>query len=263
MKRNNLFWGIILISFGGIFFLDAIDILPGYPPEYLWQIFLILLGSWIILNSYWKPKYEKYEHKTIALAGATRAKIHINHGAGLLNINSGTTKGDLLTYSSMGTIQQSIRREIETLEVRLSPGSDIFPLLGFAEGFNWDLQLSEEIPLSLILETGASQTNANLNDLNITDLKLSTGASTSSIILPSKPERSNISINAGVASLNIHIPTNVDARIRFKEGLTSLTIDKDRFTRINSNTYQSQNFDFGTHRTEIVIEAGIGSISIN
>jgi len=263
MKQNNLFWGIFLISFGGIFFLDAIDILPGNPLEYLWQIFLIILGSWIILFSYWKPKYDNYEQMTIALEGATRAKIRINHGAGHLNINSGTTKGELLTCSSMGTIQQFITRENEMLEVRLSPRSAIIPFVGFAEGFNWDFQLSEEIPLSLILETGACQTNANLNDLNIMDLKLSTGASTSSIILPSKPERSNISINAGVASLNIHIPTNVDARIRFKEGLTSLTIDKDRFTRITSNTYQSQNFDIGTHRTEIVIEAGIGSISIN
>ena len=262
MRRNHLFWGIILVSFGGIFILDAIDFVPGNPLEYLWQVFMIILGTWIIINSYRRPRYEKYEYTSIDLEGATRAKIRINHGAGHLNINSGAKKGDLLAYSSMGTIQQYIRRDNEMLDVRLSPGSDIIPLVGLAEGFNWDFQLSKEIPLSLILETGASQTHANLSDLNITDLKISTGASTSSIILPSIPERSDISINAGVASLNIQIPSNVYARIRVKDGLTSLTIDKDRFSRIDANTYQSQGYDLGTHRTEIKIEAGVGSISI-
>jgi len=263
MRRSFLFWGIILISFGSIFILDGIDILPGNPLEYLWQVFLIILGTWIILNSRWRPKGEKTEYSSISLLGATHAKIRINHGAGHLNINSGAKKGDLLTYSSMGTVQQFVRHDNEFIEVRLSPGSDIIPLVGLGEGFNWDLQLSNEIPLSLILETGASQTYANLGDLNITDLKLSTGASTNSITLPSIPKRSDVSINAGVASLTVQIPANVSARIRVKDGLTSLTIDKDRFPRIDSNTYQSQDYSYGTHRTEIKIESGVGSISIH
>jgi len=263
MRRSYLFWGIILVTFGGIFILDGINLLPGYPLEYLWQVFLIVLGAWIILNSLWRPKGEKTEYSSIALHGATHAKIRINHGAGHLKINSGAKKGELLTYSSMGTVQQYVRQDNEFIEVRLSPGSDIIPLVGLGEGFNWDLQLGNEIPLSLILETGASQTYANLSDLNITNLKLSTGASTSSIILPSIPKRSEVSINAGVASLNIQIPANVSARIRVKDGLTSLSIDKDRFTRIDANTYQSPEYSFGTHQTEIKIEAGVGSITIH
>jgi hypothetical protein len=263
MRRSYLFWGIILVSFGSIFILDGFNLLPGNPLEYLWQVFLIILGAWIILNSRWRPKSEKTEYSAIALQGATRAKIHINHGAGYLNINSGANNGELITCSSMGTIQQSVRQDNGALEVRLSPGSDIIPLVGLAEGFNWDLQLTNKIPLSLILETGASQTNANFSDLNITYLKLSTGASTSKIVLSSIAERSEISINAGVASLNIEVPANVSARIRVKDGLTSLSIDKDRFTRIDANTYQSQDYSYGTHLTEIKIEAGVGSITIH
>jgi len=263
MRRSYIFWGVILISFGGIFILDGINLLPGNPLEYLWQVFLIILGTWIIINSCRKTKDEKTEYFSIALQGATQAKIRINHGAGLLNINSGAKKGELLTYSSMGTIQQYTRQDGDFMEARLSPGSDIIPLLGLAEGFNWNIQLNNEIPLSLILETGASQTIADFSDLNITDLKLSTGASTSTIVLPSIPNKSEVSVNAGVASLNIQVPVNVSARIRVKDDLTSLSIDKDRFTRIDANTYQSQDYSYGAHQTEIKIEAGVGSITIH
>lgn len=262
MRRNLLFWGLILISFGGIFVLDGFKLLPGNPIEYLWQIFLIILGSWILLNSIWKPKSTKSETTSILLNGATRATIRINHGAGRLNINSGTKNGDLLTYSSMGKIQENVSRTSDSVEARLSPGSDIIPLVGFAEVFNWDLELSNAIPLSLFLETGASQTYANLSKLNITDLKISTGASTSTIILPSVPKTSNVSINAGVASMKVQIPVNVAARIRVKDGLLSLNIDNVRFKRVDPNTYQSNDYTNATNRSEIKIEAGVGSISI-
>jgi hypothetical protein len=262
MRRSYIFWGIILVSFGSIFILDGINPLPGNPFDYLWQVFLIILGVWILLNVLWRTKGEKTEYLTIPLQGATRAKIRINHGAGSLNINSGTKDGELLTCSSMGTVQQYSSLVNGILEVRLSPGADIVPLVGLGEGFNWDLQLINRIPLSLILETGASQTYANLSDLNIPDLKLSTGASTTTIVLSSIAESSNVSINAGVASMNIQVPENVSARIRVKDGLTSLSINKDRFPRVDANTYQSQDYSYGIKRTEIKIEAGLGSITI-
>lgn len=262
MRRNFLFWGIILVAFGGIFILDGIGSLPGNPLEYLWQIFLIILGAWILLNSFRKPTYSKNETLAIELKEAKRATIHINHGAGQLKINSGEFSENLLTCSSMGTIQEILTRTSDSIEVRLSPGSDILPLVGFAEGFNWDLELNKSIPLRLFLETGASQTTANLSDLNITDLKISTGASSSTILLPSIPTSSNVSIHAGVASLKVQVPENVAARIRVKDGLSTLNIDKDRFERIDSNTYLSRDFATRDHRTEIKIEAGVGSISI-
>ena len=262
MRRSYLFWGVILISFGSIFILDGINILPGNPLTYLWQVFLIILGAWIILNSRWKPRDEKTEYSSIALQSAVRAKIRINHGAGNLKIKSGAKKGDLITYSSMGTIQQYTKLVDDLLEVRLSPNSDIIPLVGLGEGFDWDLLLSDKVPTELIIETGASQSFVDLSDLNITDLKLSTGASSSTIILPAIPTTSKVSINAGVASINIQIPVNVSARIRVKDGLSAFTIDKERFSRIDANTYQSQDFSFGANRTEIKIEAGVGSITI-
>ncbi|HCM96132.1 MAG: hypothetical protein A2X25_04245 [Chloroflexi bacterium GWB2_49_20] len=263
MRRNYLFWGIVLVAFGGIFFLNAMDRLPGNALGYFWQLFLIILGSWVIINSIWIPGREGKENFSVSLQGAACANIHITHGAGRVNITSGANLGELLTCISTGTTQQKTRLSNGTLDVRISPGSDIMPLVGFAEGFNWDLALSDAIPISLTLETGASQTMADLSDLYITDLKISTGASTTSITLPGKPELAYVSINAGVATLDIKIPENVAAKIRMKDGLTSLNLDNNRFTRIEGNRYESQNYNQSTQRSEITIEAGVGSITIH
>lgn len=263
MKKSNIFWGAILILAGGIFFLNGKNMLPGNPLDYLWQVFLILMGGWIIINSQWKRKNFDGEIVSIALNGAKQSRIQINHGAGRLNINSGTNKGNILTYSSEGTIQHYTSYVGNNLDVRLSPTSNILPLVGLGEGFNWNLRLNDEIPTTLIIETGACNAYLNLIDLKITDLRLSTGVSKSTILLPSTIQRSKVLINAGVASLDIHIPKNIKARIRIKEGLTSLSIDKNHFIRTGVNSYQSIDFNNSEYQTDINIESGVGSITIH
>ena len=263
MKKSYIFWGAILILAGCIFFLYGKNMLPGNPLDYLWQVFLILLGVWIIINSQWKRKNFDGEIASIALNGANQSRIQINHGAGRININSGTNRENLLTYSSVGTIQHYTSYDGNNLDVRLSPTSNILPFVGLGEGFNWDLRLNNEIPIILIIETGACNTYLNLIDLKITELKLSTGASKSTIILPSTIQKSNVLINAGVASLDIHIPKNIKARIRIKEGLTSLSIDKNHFVRSGVDTYHSIDFNKGEYQTDIKIESGVGSITIH
>ena len=71
-----------------------------------------------------------------------------------------------------------------------------------------------------------------------------------------------LDLKAGAASINITIPAGVAGRIRVKEGLTSLNVDKDRFPQVDSRMYQSTDFDTATNRAEINIEAGLGAITI-
>jgi len=263
MRRNYLFWGIILVVFSAIILLRSFKVLPGDSLSYLWQVFLIILGCWIIVNSLWKPNHQDTENTSISLKGAVKANIRINHAAGKLNITSGAMGGELLSCASSDTLQQKTRLNGDTLDVRISPVPNVVPFIGFAEGFNWNIKINKEIPISLIIETGASQTIADLTELNITVLKLSTGASSTSILLPSKPERSFVNINAGVATLDLTIPTNVAAQIRIKDGLSALNINKARFFLTNRNHFETQEYSLSNTRTEITIEAGISSISIH
>ena len=113
----------------------------------------------------------------------------------------------------------------------------------------------------LNVETGASQLDMDLKDVLATDIRLQTGASNSNVTLPARGA-SHLDLEAGAASINIRVPEGVAARIRVKEGLTSLNVDTNRFPQLDSRLYQSSNFDSATDRTEINIEAGVGSITV-
>jgi hypothetical protein len=71
-----------------------------------------------------------------------------------------------------------------------------------------------------------------------------------------------LDVEAGAASLNIHVPDGTAARIRVKEGVTSMNVDTNRFPRLGPGIYQSTDFDTASDRSEINIESGLGSVSI-
>ena len=51
MRRDYIFWGVVLILLGGLMFLNATDIrLPRgiSPMELFWPSLLILLGLWVL-----------------------------------------------------------------------------------------------------------------------------------------------------------------------------------------------------------------------
>jgi hypothetical protein len=263
MRRNYLFWGIVFVVFSGTFLLKGFNLLPGNILGYFWQVFLIILGSWILFNSIWKPVLDLNEMFSVNMQGAKTARLRINHGAGKLSIGSGVKNGEFLFCKSSGRIQHKSVLKGETLEISLSPSADILPFLGFAEGFNWNINLSGDIPLRLDLETGASHTIADLSDLNIIDLNISTGASRTALILPAIPDKSRVTINAGVASLDLQIPKEIGAQISLKNEMTTLKIDDDRFFRSMDKKYQTKNFEQSSKRSEIIIEAGVGTIFIH
>jgi hypothetical protein len=262
MRRTYLFWGVFLVILSCLFILKAIGILSGNLLDYSWQIFLIVLGFWVIYNSIWKPKSDSNHSFSINLNSASQAKINIHHGAGRIKIKSGTKNNELLSCTSNSQINHEEKLIGNTLTVSLNPESNIGPVIGLTEGLNWDLIINKEIPLSLILETGASQTVADLSDLNVIELKISTGASTTSVILPSKSKKSQVTISAGAATLDICVPITVGARIQVKNGLTALNIDNKRFLRSEDNFYQSQSYDTAVNQTEINIDSGLGSVTI-
>jgi hypothetical protein len=100
----------------------------------------------------------------------------------------------------------------------------------------------------------------DLSDLNVTHAKLETGASTTHLTVPARGV-SLLDIEAGAATIEIRVPEGTAARIRLKEGLTSLNIDRDRFPQLDGGLYQSAGYDQSANRAEINIEAGLGAVT--
>ncbi len=259
MRRDSIFWGGVLILLGVLFLLQRMGVIPSVGP-YLWPLALILVGGWLILSVYWRSSPSDADRFSIPLGEAKSVKYRFSHGAGQIEITGGAPMGQALVGSSAGGMNKSSRMNGDRLEVKVEAGPSFVPFIGPSEGV-WRFQLTQEIPLTLIVETGATSMNIDLKDVQATLIELKTGASNTNLTLPARGV-SLLDVEAGAASINIRVPEATAARIRVREGVTALNVDTDRFLQLDSGFYQSSNFDTAADRAEINVEAGLGNITV-
>ncbi|MEO8356835.1 MAG: DUF5668 domain-containing protein [Chloroflexota bacterium] len=259
MRRDNIFWGTALIVVGVLLYLQAQGIVRNIF-QYFWPLALILVGGWIILGVYWKPARSPEDEFSIPLGGAQSVKYNFSHGAGQIEISGGAPLGQAI----VGTVGSGMNRRSQLngdrLEVRVEAGPSFVPFIGPSAGI-WRFQLTQEVPALLTVEAGASSLNIDLTDVLVRRLALKTGASSANVTMPSRGA-SLLDIEAGAASIKIRVPEMTAARIRVREGVTAVNVDTNRFPRLDSGIYQSPNFDTSADRSEINIEAGLGSVSV-
>jgi hypothetical protein len=259
MRRDNLFWGTALILVGVLLYLQT----QGYIRNillFLWPLVLMLVGGWIILGVYWRPALSEEETFVVPVGVAKSARFRFSHGAGQIEISGGAPAGQALVGSSAVGMNKHSHLEGDRLEVKVEAGPSFVPFLGPSQGV-WRFHLTQEIPLTLRVEAGASSLNIDLKDVLASHVELNTGASSSNVTVPARGV-SLLDIDAGAASVNILVPEVTAARIRVEEGVNSVSVDTNRFPRLDSGFYQSTGYDTAPDRADINIEAGLGSVTV-
>jgi hypothetical protein len=120
--------------------------------------------------------------------------------------------------------------------------------------------LNPQIPTALTLNVGANKSMLDLRDMNITDLKLETGASDTQITLPARG-RFHADFDLGAASLEVIVPDGLSVRIHASIGAASLQVNESRFPR-NGSYYQSPDYDSAVNAVDMTIDAGAASIKV-
>jgi hypothetical protein len=265
MRRDSIFWGAVLILLGGLMFMNAAGIrLPRgiHPMQLFWPSILILLGGWIMFGYFLRGDAET-EQVSIDLQGASQASLKLSHGAGRIVVGGGAAPGQLLSGSFAGGIKHSTHKTGDRLDAHLEARPFIFPpFIGGWQGLEWNFNLNRDIPITLKLETGASQSEFDLRDVKVTDLKVSTGASKTDITLPSNAGLTNVKVELGAASLDMVVPQGVAARIRAEQGVSAIEIDKNRFPYSNG-IYESADYSSAQNKVDIKIEAGAGRVAVH
>ncbi len=264
MRRNQLVWGIILLLLGGLMLANAMGItLPNGKSfiDLFWPLLLILLGAWILFGAFIRRTVES-ESASIDLQGASEAGLVIKHGAGELKLHSGAGANELVHGMFVGGLDYKSTRNGSRLEVQMRPAKNFmdFPFFGAATQLDWDIALNQNIPIQLRLNLGANKSLIDLHDVNITGLKLETGASKTHLTLPARG-RFHADFDLGAAALTVTIPAGFSARIRASLGAADMKIDETRFP-YNGSYYQSPDYETATDAADISMNAGAASIEI-
>jgi hypothetical protein len=262
MRRGSIFWGIILVLAGGLFLLNNLGFLKVDVWNLLWPFFLIALGIAFLWGTIFRTS-SRGEHVTIPLEGAGRARLKVRHGAGRLSIQSGTQAGDLAEGYFGGGLDYRTRRSGDDLDVEMSVPPQFFPF-AWGPGFNldWNFQLTQDIPINLNVEGGANDANIDLSNLQVEDLTLKSGASSTQITMPANAGMTHTRIETGAASVKVRVPDGVAARIRAQGGLASIQIDTARFPQ-QGELYKSIDYEAAANRIDFDIQLGVGSVQIS
>jgi hypothetical protein len=265
MRRGAWFWGAVLVFFGVLFLLQNLGILSVNLWQVVWPVFLVLLGVWILFGAVLGKREIETQHVTIPMDGAERARIRVGHAAGRVRIYSGAPAENLLVGDFTGELDLHTRHDNNLLDVQMSVPSQNFLFFGpwnwGERGFDWSFGINGDVPLSLNLNTGAGEVEADLSGLKVTDLRISTSAASSVFTMPANAGQLRVDIEGAATSIRIKVPQGVAARIKNRSGIASLTVDASRFPR-QGGFYLSPGFEEASNRIDLLIQIVMGSVYI-
>lgn len=258
------FGALVLITLGVIFLLINFGVLPGDAWNYIFPILLVLLGVALLVG--WRGGTRQLEmvNDSAPLNGATRATVTLKHGAGRLNVRAGTDPNLLFAGTFAGGVKKTASYQNGTANLELKTPEEIWGNLSFpgTRGLEWDLALNPTVPLALKYEGGAAETRMDLSGLKMTGLEISTGASSTDVVLPVPSGTVRVVVSSGAASVKLRLPADVPASIHGTMGLGSLDVDAMRFPRRGSGAFESDNYATAADRIEVTVEGGVGSVQV-
>jgi hypothetical protein len=264
MRRVWFILGAVLILLGVLAILNTfVHILWVF-----WPIVFIAIGVWLVTGMRRGGGADiPREQASLPLDGASEAAITVRHGAGRLSVSGGAGPEHLLSGTFGGGLDASRRTEsgraIVDMRVKDRDISHYFYPWRRSWGgmLDWNFALNAGIPLSLMFETGASESRISLTDLQVKEIAVKTGASSTMVDLPASAGFTRMHVESGAASVKIHVPQGVAAFIQVRSALAGIHVDHARFPQA-AGGYRSVDWESAANKVEIFIETGVGSIDV-
>ncbi|HEY7522276.1 MAG TPA: TMEM175 family protein [Candidatus Limnocylindrales bacterium] len=209
---------------------------------------------------------------TIPVAGATSAHIRVRHGAGRLHVDAADEDAALVEGVFGGGVDQQLAVADGNAEVRLAvtrlAGGLLSPRFPWAWGrigsLDWDLGVTDRIPVALSVEAASGTALLELGDLQLTDLEISAVAASVEVVLPVPRAVLRVRVSAKAGSVELRIPPDVATSVTPERSVSgSVIVDTSRFPSLAPDgSHRTPRFETAATRIEIATIVSAGSISI-
>jgi hypothetical protein len=292
LRGEGLVGPIFIIGIGAAFLsstLGFLDITVWELILTLWPLFLIAIGldialghrsiAWslvavsvfllVLIGAIWllfSPVADNRVGEDIyqPLEGATLAKLVIEPAVGTLVIQSHQDEEVLIEGEVRLARRESVSSEfnivngIATFTLR-STGFVFFAFPGEKQPWNWNLALSQDIPLDLKIAMGAGVSQIDLTDLHINHLDLNVSVGETRLILP---QNGNLqaTIENAIGSTTIILPPSMSMRLTADTGLATIQVPGD--FEHQEDVYSSPGYDSAENRIDLNINQAIGVVRV-
>src|SRR5207245_9457940 len=146
-------------------------------------------------------------------------------------------------------------------------GQRFFPSTGQVD---IEVHLASDVPASFTMNSGAGEFDVDLSEVQVTDVRVNTGASTLRLVLPRPTGDVAVRIDAGASNLFVTVPDGVDARISTSGGLLTLRSDNARIGEGGGtggciacgSSVQTSGYGSAKDRVSVTVTAGASSITV-
>lgn len=271
------FWPVVFILIGMNMIMSRLQNKNLVAPLVALITFLVLgvvgykglqpsENSWIIINNddndndalaYNKANFiEPYQ-------GSERVELNLFGAASSFRLSDSTTnlfEADVNQRFGKYTLKKSKSDSLEVLNFKMRDGKQNIHL------DDWDDNKSI-IRLNLLpiwdinLEMGAGEGIFDLTPYKVNSLKFEGGAASLQAKLGNRLPLTNVSIEAGAASIRIEVPTDSGCRIELKDVVISSNNFTD-FIKKSDGSYETSNYNTAKNKININFEGAVSSFEV-
>jgi hypothetical protein len=192
---------------------------------------------------------------------AKQLDITLNVGAGQLNVSEGAkewVEGDI--QYNVDDLEPKVKynRSGDTGKIVIEQSKIDFSGLNIRSVKNeWDLELSNDVPMELKVNTGASDTKLNLQGLQLENLNVNTGVGNVTVDLSGDWQESfDVNLKMGVGQSTIILPSKVGVKIKSTKGIGHA--DFKGFISEGNGVYVNEAYETAVVKIDVHTDLGVG-----
>jgi hypothetical protein len=251
-RGPSYFWGAVLVVVGVLALLGNFHLLDNLNWNYVWPVFLIALGAWLIVARGLPGGGDtivggRAADRSDPREGLERATLDIAVGTARVEIR-GAALGDQLYHAKIGHSGQAPEVDLDRATGTLRIAQHGSWMMGGWGRVDLEIQLSDAIPWEIHAKTGTIKGTIDLSTARLSRLESDAGASRIELSVPKPAGEVPIRMEGGSVRLRLRRPSGTAMRLEASGGSVHLTADGVRQRGLGNLVWQSPGLESATDR---------------
>ena len=195
--------------------------------------------------------------------GSKAATLNVQGSATVYDLSDSTSmlfQADVKETSGGYSLEKTTIDSVDVLNFRKRDRKGRGFKMDDMEANQTRLSLNSNPVWDIKVEMGAGETDFNLEQFKVRNLEFEGGAASFKAKIGSKLPLADVSVETGVASVEIQVPASSGCRIVVDSGLSSK--DFNGFAKQADGTYKTSNYDSAANKINISLKGGLSSFEV-